>query len=96
MATLYITELRHVEMSNGSVVPIALLPAIASQTVTIAGASAASSALNASTRFVRLATDTACHVEVSTSATVAKLYLPADAVEYFAVPASATINVIAH
>lgn len=99
MATLQVTELKNVKFVSGSALPIAVLPSVAEQTVAISGTSAASSAFNTATRFIRVSTDTACHILVSSgtpTATTSKTMLAAGAVEYFAVTAGHSIAVIAH
>ena len=83
MSSLYITEL-----SNGAgALQAAQLPAIAEQKVTISGTSAQSAAFQQETRMIRVHTDVACHILVGSdpTATVAKLRMAADSVEYFGV-----------
>lgn len=99
MATLQVTELKNVKFVSGSALPIAVLPAVAEQTVAISASSAASSAFNAATRFIRVSTDTACHILVGSgtpTATTGKTMLAAGQSEYFAVSAGHSIAVIAH
>jgi len=90
MATLYITEFTFLGKDGANdVVPAVALPPIAQQTRTVSGTSAQSSALNAQTQMIRLATDTACFIETGSSnptATVAKMPLFAGQCEYFTVP----------
>lgn len=63
MAVLYITELESLGTpSEGGHLPVAHMPPVAEQTLGISGSSAASSAFNAATRFVRLETDTNCSI----------------------------------
>lgn len=87
MATLYITEFEEASVFTNAVMAV-VSPIWAQQTVAIAGASAQSSAFNVSTRFIRLCADVPCSVAFGTNPTAATttLRLPADAVEYFAVP----------
>ena len=88
MATLYITEFNAIPSATGNSIQIASQPPPASQTVAISGASAASSAFNANTNFVRIHTDAICSVSFGTAptATTSLMRLPADSTEYFAVP----------
>jgi hypothetical protein len=81
MATLFVSE--HAALHDGA----PLEPALASQTVSIGGTSAASSAFNASTRFVRVRTDAICSVKFGAdpTATASDARLPAGASEVFAV-----------
>lgn len=70
MATLYITELVDTTSSrNAQELIYPMTPPVVSQTVAIAGASAASAAFNAQTKFVRLFTDTACGIEFGAAPT---------------------------
>lgn len=63
MAVLYITELDTLGNPNeGGNAQIARMAPIAEQTLAIGGSSAASSAFNKQTRFVRLETDTTCAI----------------------------------
>lgn len=90
MATLYITEFSRLGKDGASdVVPAVSMPPLAQQTVTISAVSAQSSALNAQTQVVRIATDTACFIETGSSnptATTSKMPLFAGQSEYFVVP----------
>lgn len=62
MATLFITEYRELqEGPEGQLLPIPKEPALADQAVTFT-TSAASSAFNEQTHFVRLYSDVDCHV----------------------------------
>lgn len=63
MATLYISEYAVLPTdANGRVLPLTQEPALAEQSVTIAGASAQSAAFNAATKYVMIHTDVACSV----------------------------------
>jgi hypothetical protein len=56
--------------------------------------STGSVALASTTRFVRIATDTAIYVDIGAgAATGADLLVPAGAVEFFAVPAGSTVQI---
>ena len=71
---------------DGRVTPVALEPAVVEQTVTYS-TSAASSAVNAATRFVRIICDAKAHFEFGTApvAETTDPYVPADTAEYFGV-----------
>jgi hypothetical protein len=88
MATLYITEFSsQARDGSGAVLPAALLPPLAEQTVAIAGASAQSAALQPGTNFVRVSSDVVCSIKVGANpmAAATNMRLAAGAVEYFAV-----------
>ena len=79
MATFYIEEyanLAHDFAGNPIAAPDEVL---ARQKITITGTSAASSAFNASTRFIHISTDTICQwlVGASPTASVTSSFLPA-------------------
>lgn len=96
MATLYITEFSaQTRDGGGAVLPAALMPPIAEQTVAISGASAQSSALQPGTNFVRVSSDVVCSIKVGTNPTAAatNMRLAAGSVEYFAVLPSQTMKV---
>ena len=88
MAKIYITELANKGAAeSGAGIEVAAVPPLAEQTVSVAGASAQSAAFNASTKFVRIATDTPVNLAfgANPTATVSTLYMPSGSVEYFAV-----------
>jgi hypothetical protein len=87
MASLYISEYEQMPHTSGSKIQAALEPRLAAQKLTIAGASAASSAFHARTRFVRLHTDAICSFifGLTPVATADEARLPAGATEYFGV-----------
>lgn len=90
MGTLNITEFEWMAraITGGSQAQIAELPPLtAAQDVTTSGTSAQSAAFHARTRFIRVATDTAVRVRVSTNPTALATdsLMPAGSVEYFAV-----------
>ena len=98
MSTLYITEFSLQGMDlNAKQAPVALLPPINQQAITISSSSSQSTALNAETTLVRLHTDTACWIEVGSNptATNAKMKMPADSTEYFSVRPGATVKIAA-
>lgn len=74
--------------AKGNVIPAPQAPAVAYQTVAIDAASAQSSALNARTRFLRLAATADCHYLIggsNPSATTSHSFLPAGGVEFIGV-----------
>lgn len=98
MANLHITEFDRLAVSanNGPVVQIASMPPLAEQTVAIGGSSAASSAFNASTRFVCLTPKADCHIQIGATptATTSLLPLTAGQVYYFGVTPGHKVAVI--
>lgn len=86
MAVAYIAEFTDVA-SFGNGACIAVMPPIAEQTVAI-GAEADSAAFNSRTRFIRVQCDAICSIAIGTSptASTSTLRLPAESVEYFAIP----------
>lgn len=73
MAVLYITELETLgNPSEGGNAQIAHMPPVAEQTLGISGSSAASSAFNTATRFIRLETDTNCSICIGPCSPVAQ------------------------
>ena len=91
--TVYLTEYATILVGpQGIQSQVALEPPLAEQTITSSGASAASAAVNAQTRIVRITTDSIICVVSSTAAnttptaTTGKRRIAADTVEYFAVP----------
>lgn len=94
MAVLYITEYAD-SLHNSGAIQIACEPENASQTVAIAGASAASSAFAGNTRLVRLETDAICSVKFGTAptATTSNRRMQAGDIEYFGVPIGGAFKV---
>lgn len=88
MTTLYITEYAFLGQVPNNAAQMPQEPPIAEQTVAIGASSAASSAFNAKTRFVRLHTDAICSVKVGVSPTAAATNgrMAANQTEYRAVP----------
>jgi hypothetical protein len=88
MSVIHITEFSGsgAEIS-GVRVPIAMLPAVTVQEITISGASAQSAAFNAETRMIRISADAACRIRVGASPTAVAtdLRVGADSPEYFGV-----------
>jgi len=98
MANLHITEFDRLAVSanNGPVVQIASMPPLAEQTVAIGGSSAASSAFNASTRFVCLTPKADCHIQIGAAPTATTSLLPLTAGQayYFGVTPGHKVAVI--
>ena len=96
MATLYIAEFVSIGGTGNFPIQSPLAPPVAEQTVSIGATSAQSAVFNANTNFVRLATDSACSVEfgANPTATAAKMRLPANQTEYFAVMPGQKVAVI--
>jgi hypothetical protein len=96
MAKLYIAEF---ERPRNQWVNIANAPPIIEQTPVVIGAgSLQSSAFNAKTAMIRVATDAICSIAIGTNptATVNTMRLAADQVEYFSVQPNQQIAVIAN
>jgi hypothetical protein len=99
MAILYISEYSRQALDiSGSPVPVGQEPALAIQTVAIAGASAQSAALQAATRFVRLHTDAICSVKFGMNpvATTADARMAAGQTEFWGVPGTMIVATIAN
>lgn len=96
MAVLYIAEFEKVATVQGVPTSIALQPPVAEQTVAIGVGSAASSAFNAATKFIRVHTDAICSIKVSTAPTATALLsrMAAGQTEYFGVSPGTKIAVI--
>ncbi len=98
MANLHITEFDRLAVSanNGPVVQIASMPPVAEQTVAIGASSAASSAFNASTRFVCLTPKADCHIQIGATPTATTSLLPLTAGQayYFGVTPGHKVAVI--
>lgn len=88
MAVCYIAEFADLAHLDGC--PVAMMPPLAEQTVAI-GAEADSSAFNASTRYIRVQNDAICSIAIglAPTASTSTLRLPAESIEYFAVPRGA-------
>lgn len=98
MANLNITEFIYLGTDpGGNKLPAVQMPPIATQNVTIAGVSAATTnALNAKTGIIRLRTDTACAVLVGEgppTALITSLQMDANTTEYFTVPLGPALKV---
>lgn len=98
MAKLYITEFTSAANHGdiGGLVPMAQLPLVKTQVVTISGASAQSVEISQSTRFVRIHSDTICHVLAgdNPTATTDDMRLASDQTEYFGIRSGQKIAVI--
>lgn len=98
MAKLWITEYSGLGSdAGGMAAPFAAHPPVAVQTpITITSTSAQSTAFAATTRYVRLRSDAACHFAVAANPTATTDHTPLDAnaAEYFGVPEGQKIAVI--
>jgi hypothetical protein len=91
--TVYLTEYASILIGpQGVQNQVALEPPLANQTITSSGTAAASSAVNAQTRIVRVTTDSIICMTSGTTptATTVMRRMAADTVEYFAVPLGAS------
>lgn len=95
MAKLYITEFAALAVESGRLLPAPMEPSLASQTVTIAGASAQSSAFNAATTVVELHTDAICSVLFGADPTAVATgrRMAAGETRYYAVPRGQSFKV---
>lgn len=98
MATLYISEYSEAGIKGPGMLPVAAEPGATTQTVSIGGASAQSSAFGSTTRFVRIHTDAICSVAFGSNptATTSKARLAANQTEYFAVRPGDKVAVISN
>ena len=87
MAKVYISEHVYPRYFLGSPLPVVAVPPVASQTVTISGASVQSSAFNANTKLICVHTDAICSVAFGSNptATANSRRLAANSTEYFEV-----------
>ena len=89
MATAYIREYANLAAAFGNLVQAGAEPAIADQTITTSGTSAASNAFNANTRLIAVSTPAAqavaCLFGASPTALVSSLRLPANNIFFFGV-----------
>lgn len=87
MATLYVTEFADLGRVGG-ISQVGVQTPTAEQTVSIGASSAASSAFQNNTKFVRLHTDSICSITfgASPTATSSKARMAANQTEYYAVP----------
>lgn len=89
MANLYVTELAGLQVTpNSNVIPAAVMPAVASQTLLIGAASVSSAAFQAPTQILRLLTEANCFVDINTTPTASTNTIPliANIPEYVQVP----------
>lgn len=99
MPTLYVTEFSESGLgSSPRQLPMAPLPAVASQAVTISGTSAQSSPFSTATRAIRVHTDVVCSIFVGANptATTSNARMAADQTEYFSVQPGDRIAVISN
>lgn len=95
MAVLFITEYADMAQTVRGGAQVAQSPAVAAQTVAIAGSSAQSSAFNVATTYIRVHTDAICSIVISTNptATATSKRMAADQTEYFGVPVGQSYKV---
>ena len=98
MATMFIEEFSAAGIAGPGMLPVGVQPSATTQTVSIGGTSAQSSAFGATTRFVRLSTDAVCSYSFGTNptATTSKPRMGSGQVEYFAVTPGHKIAVISN
>ena len=96
MATLYVSEFLRMSSDPRAVVPVAETPALVDQAISISSTSAQSAAFGATTRFIRVQSDTACWLlfGANPTATNAKMPLAANVPEYFGVVAGQKVAAI--
>lgn len=88
MATVYVAEFAEPSTIQGGLTPMAKVPPLAEDTVTIDVTSTQSAAFNAKTRLVRIHTDAICSIAFGTNPTAdaTNMRLAANQTEYFEVP----------
>jgi len=91
---MYITEYASI---GGSRAHVAQEPAIAVQKISFTGTPGTSAAFNAATNFVRIHVDGIASIKFGTNPTAATTdpRMPADSIEYFAVPPAGSCKVSA-
>lgn len=97
MSTLHITEFVNQSQDGRDYpAPIAQLPPLTQQAVTISGTSAQSATLNAATKMVRVIADAACALEFGTdpTATASSMRLESGSAEYFGIAGTMKIAAI--
>lgn len=102
MATAYIREYADVAVTFGKHAQCGAEPAIADQTITTSGTTAASNAFNANTKLIAISTPAAQAVccafsatpGASTAATTSNLRLPANSIFFFGVKPGDKVNLI--
>lgn len=97
MATIYVSEYRDLVIDQtGRLAQTIKAPADVIQTISITASSQQTSAFGNMTRFIRVATDTACHILIGTNptATATSEYLPAGQVEIYGVNPGMKLAVI--
>ena len=87
---LQITEFTEQVVNNGRMFPVAVVPAVATQSMAVTAGSTTSAAFNSDTRLVRITADELCRVEFGTDpvAGATAMQLQPGAVEYFGLPAT--------
>ncbi len=96
MAKVYITEHMSPKVAFGNSLPMAPMPPLATQVVSITGTSQQSAVFDENTKFIGVHADAACSVEFGAdpSATTNSRRLAANATEYFTVTAGHKLAVI--
>lgn len=100
MAYLYVSEYEHISLVSGGGVMVPQEPSVAEQRIAITGTSAASSAFNTRTKFVRVHTDAVCSVKFASSGTpeavATEKRLASGQTEFFGVAAGGSVAVISN
>ncbi len=89
MATLYVAEFADVSFPQGNLLPVANVPPVAEQIVSISGSSTpCTNAFASKTQYVQITTDAICSIAFGTAptATTSNMRLPANMTIYFGVP----------
>lgn len=87
MAFLYVTEYARPPIIQGQLFMVGAEPAITTQKLDFTSGAVQSAAFNAETTFVRVHTDTICHIEfgANPTATIVDMRLADESTEFFAV-----------
>ena len=96
MSTMYIAEYRDMPTVNGLFFPVAQEPALATQTVTVSGTSAQSTAFGANTKFIGVTCDGIFSYKIAAdpTATTSHFRVPANTILYFGVIAGQKLAAI--
>ena len=91
-STCFVTEFR---TQTPAAYPVAVQTPLAEQTVAASGTSASSSAFQPQTTLVRIVCDVAVSIEfgATPTASATTAFLPANTIEYYAVPAGLSLKV---
>lgn len=87
MATLWISEYESIGNAGGGIAQLAKEPSVTSQTITYTTSTAATTAFNDKTKFIRVIASADAYLAFgpAPTATATSLYLPSGTAEYFAV-----------